>query len=881
MTIYFYPSLLSGTFYFDWKSIDGFDTRVMNTLQFVEWLEFCQGIHHEEPQPGTKLARYISGMNGARGTVYQKSFEIDQVGTARSCMEWTEALRMTGWNGTMHTGSARIDDLGKFMWDDPDSLAGRIEKLVSIRPAEDVSIVLPCEMELLQPKVQELLKSIGGCHIEVLQHAAPSSGSNLEKFRQLVEGNMDVEFNEKDDTLEVWNFKDTVDAMNYISAFSAEEFDVWINGDNTVLDEWLKLRGKAQSGSVARGVLPLKQQLFPLGLRLFTHPTDVDNLLGYLSVKDHPLKGIAFLLKKRLLANGGVYEWKEAVDEYLENHPDCEIQLETCCELLPVYDFFSGRFVNPEMSVDSVRRFCSIMRDCCAGFAELDAILEVWKGEITAVELDELVMSLMKGADIQQSTAQVGAHTVITSPGAIVGHPEKTLWVNFFSYDTHVLSTAFLTVGERKSLQDVGCALWDAECESRYLAAMDNLPLALTSGKLVLVTCDRKARGDEATNPLQIRLSSCSGYKENLVIRPDMGKLIEDGVQTVEAIEVDNVKSPDVSACLTFQPPYTEEGSEDYEKFKALLTRKTESPSSIESLIQNPFEYYMHYVLGFQNEESDHLPERYLVKGNVAHLVLQELFFTKRVTSKESLEAGFEESYRDAVLKKGMLLLRADNAMMALAFHDRLKESAAKLLEIIHAMDLEVEAVEYHCTDNHTVLGDDVEISGYIDMLLHEAGKESNKVILDFKWTNKPETYKGKIKEGKSIQLSLYRKMISTEEGSRVMGAAYFLMPDNELRTNDDYFARYGESSIVPVCDEEICDKIRNSVNFRKEQFLSGRIELGEYKKKGTVYGPDAETLEYFQNTDSMNLLPLDLKGEKTVRKAPYGFTGYGSFKFD
>lgn len=880
MTIYFYPSLPSGTLYFDWQSIKGFDTKVMNTLQFVEWLEFQNGVHHETPEPGRKLAKYMTGMNQCQGTVYKDSYKIDPIGVARACMEWTEALRMVGWNGGMRTGCARIDDLGKFQWNDPDSIAGRIETLMAMKPKVDASIVLPCEKKYLQPILQHLFDSIEGCSIEVLEPASTPEGCNLEKFKKLVDEGKKAVFSAEDKSLEVWQFKDSVDAMSYLSAYNGETFEAWINSDNTIFDEWLKISGKAQGGSIAKDVTPLRQQIFPLGMRLFSHPEDVDNLLGYLSVKGHPLKGIAFLLRKKLLANGGVFEWKKAVDEYLSKHPDCGITSDMCNRLLPVYDFDKGCFCKPNLDVTSIRAFCSEMSEFSGEFAELDAILDGRDGSLEDIELDELVMSLTRSADVMQSQAQVGAPTVINSPGSIVGRSAKTIWVDFSHYDTHRLSTEFLSVGEKKSLTDAGCFLWDGASEAHFLKAMDSLPLYLTSEKLVLVLTERKARGDEATNPLQILLSGSEGY-ENIVKHPDLDMLVAGGIATTEAVSIENKREDDVDGCLTFRIPCVESDDEQCVKFKGLLKREVESPSSIESLIQNPFEYYMHYVLGFPGEEGEQLPKTYLVTGNVAHLVLQDIFFSKKITTQVDLDKEFEDSYRNGLWQKGLEMLKADNAMMELVFHDNLKESAGKLLEIIDALELEVEDVEHHGSDNKNVLAGDVEIAGYIDMLLHEKKCRTNKVILDFKWTSRPETYTGKIKEGKSVQLSLYRKMVSLEKDSTVVGTAYFLMPCNELHTNDRYFSKYPESNIIPMSDAGICEKIRNSVQYRKEQFLNGKIELGEKMKGRTLNGPDIAVLEYISDTLGRNLLPLDIVGSRVVRKEAFGFTGYGSFKFD
>ena len=245
------------------------------------------------------------------------------------------------------------------------------------------------------------------------------------------------------------------------------------------------------------------------------------------------------------------------------------------------------------------------------------------------------------------------------------------------------------------------------------------------------------------------------------------------------------------------------------------ILKPSDSYSAIDTLVNAPFDYVMENMGGLAAPEDDKEPNENLMKGKIAHKVV-ELLVNKNDTEVYTLgeiKSRFEKKY-DALFEKAMeaekesaaFLNLPENKNMLTVFKEELYQSITKLLGIISNHGLNPVRCEYEVTAKFAPFDNP---HGYVDMLLEDQNR--NLVIIDLKWSTGDE-YKDGIKKGKAYQLYLYKHAVEKQEEKKVAWYAYYLFPEMELYTEP--------AGVTPKWKEWI-EKRKN----RLEQLDKGIIE--------------------------------------------------------
>jgi hypothetical protein len=146
-------------------------------------------------------------------------------------------------------------------------------------------------------------------------------------------------------------------------------------------------------------------------------------------------------------------------------------------------------------------------------------------------------------------------------------------------------------------------------------------------------------------------------------------------------------------------------------------------------------------------------------------------------------------------------------------------------------------------------------------------------VVFDFKWTTSKGTskdgyYRKLLEDNRSIQLELYRYMLSAETRDDVERTAYFLMPEAHLYSKEKFEGIHC-TKLDPANKDNIVEQLRQSFFYRKEKMDEGRVEIGE--------GKPIENLEY-TNAQQQNDL-FGLKSDKDGLQEENIFSNYKLFK--
>lgn len=848
MTILFHPSFDRG-YYMNWgKGADILGKKVVGMAGLLDHLSLHNGLSGRFASDGERAASYLAEVGKcAKGSWIEEPFKNDSLGVAKCLLGWRDLLIMAGWTpdrrGTELTPKlqllSRIEDLWKARikgsadrWLELAKLAER----QSLLNEGDV-VKCTCAKEQLPLLVQKVLEA---------------SHADFAKYPDKVQIPDDL-------IVKVLHYNDMLDVYRQVAAGKLEG-DVFINRDNVSLNHILLSWGKPLLDATIQNSNPLSLQLFKLALSVFSRPLNIQNLLSYFLLPVGPIPGkLRTALANVLVTNGGFGEidwdvleeekaqalkaadisskWEQAIWEYVENEDESsELTRVKRQEKMALLSPITDKAIVPEgtIPVNKLKEYIGVIDQWAASFAygkEIEdevlkaqlcsvisyfkQLLETLEGreDISYKELEKSINTIYQPMSIVQARAQVGSIKVIGSYQQMVDAPDSLVWLDCCGADVLADPYDFLNAQERSWLngQKTICIprLQDLlELDRREMI----VSLARIKGEIVLITSDYHHNQKMTEHPFLAELKMQRGNR--LEILEGSTELPHSESKTVLKIE------PKADYVL---------GTVEY-------AGRSESNTSIDTLISYPFDYTVHYVAKLGEPSKKELGTIGKVMGLVAHLFIQNLVNDVRnlpdanpLTSISRLvDTEYDIRLENAIQLTGLALLLKENEVEYNNLRFLLKRSVKTLVKIMEHERLTPVGCELKY--DLPVFSDGSDFNARIDMELMDSG--GNAVIFDFKWTYS-SYYGEKIKDGTAIQLELYRKELE-KQGKTVRGVGYYLLPKCILETsNFDTFKDDVTNQIIirhidPPAENDLFYQIENSVCQRKEEIHMGDIEEGE-----------------------------------------------------
>ncbi len=867
-------------------------------------------------------------------SVLSQSFALADLPTAAAALRWRNELRMAGCqfsDGGTPLCSSRLDTL--FVLEDTyrnkignRDLAGQLENVMqeldTQRPDCSVyEIYIPYSLEWFSPaerKLLEKLHSLGATITVQNGTAAADDNSNLSRVCRLLSGkNAAVsDINPDDQSLLVFEFADEHAAHEYFSFYEMADVDVWINPDNKQMDNWLYRMGKPLTGSEASGGFSRIEQMLMLGVSLFRRPLDLNMLLTWLDADYHPLPEFFRSLLARKIAKKGGYRndaCEEVITEYINGKYEYLTKKQKSFseeeqallrqsgktgreELVNVYLPYLSK--KDEEKVD-VQRLCSFVEKL-GNWAAQSAGWVKDKDAMAAEQLYRLsamAVTFNKLLDIQNKTelsqqdfaklfdvwmgilyrqeevrvctvAQQGCRKVVNSPAHLISIASKTVWMHVDGDNFPRLQLDFLYPSELEELKKRNMIdFWDETAQNNILWAELLNPLRRTSGQLILVTCRHRGGESVQKHPLIVRLEQQLQQQLQEKKPNDPKEIINHYAKLVREPKICTGQLEIVVPSVKTVP------LDKITVNKIAAIPQEQSATSIESLVCHPFEYVMDKILEIRPDEKVRMNDVRTTKGNVAHGVIETLFAPRgsqlRVDAaeiKERIDSEYDNAFKTIVESKGAILQLSENLLECRLLQRELKGCLTALHGIIKENDLSVVGCERYC--EHIEKNGD-KILGFMDMTLED--KTGYPVVFDFKWTSSKGYYNGLLEKNRSIQLEIYRYLLSQASQKNVK-AAYFLMPQAHLFSKEPFKGKYC-TQIIPENTADIIPQLMNSIGYRKEQLQNGVIEMqGVY-----------DDLHYVKDTDAKKLFPLEMEESKDKKafgqQKPNPFSKYELFQ--
>lgn len=887
----FYNPFFTGNAYVDFeKTPVMFDAKVVNTAGLCGIIRLHAGICSEVKEYGTRFVDYYAAMKkfmakNPKNTL-AASFKIDSLNTAKKCLEWRDTLAAAGWTKASPAPTERMKVLSGVEEFFDDKSAG--EELLELIAQVEGGCTLP-ELEIhtssyyedFSPAEVRLLNALIERGVTFKADDKKLESNNISKVLSILEGGKGIKLDSNDESFEIWKFAERDEAIKYLSLLDASDFDVWINADNKEFDNWQKLEGKKTSGSEISGI-PQTAELLAIGLTMFERPLNLYNIVEWLNTSINPLSDyFRKKLAEKICKSGGYYNdgCRAFINKQIEEYPGLKEKIE---KFLP--DINQPYFEETDIEVAAIKAFVQNLRKWCAqkialnkdGDAAVDQLgyvinqadtllllLEEFGETVIPYSSIEAMSSIiLNNVSMKQYSAQAGCKNIINSYADFCDEADKTIWCDFYqSGDSGKLTYSFLSPIEKEAFQE-SLSLWDTLKERDYLRKLLLTPFAKTKKKLVLVTIDKIGSAPAPKSPVYIQLEKYfadkkkpNDFSKNL-LKPFVKEKSLDAALSKAIKKIDNRMESDQEFVEIKNTAFINDNWAEYQ-----------SSTSLESLIPHPLDYVLDTYVAFKSNALDQLNDLSTTKGKVAHKVIQILFSPKKEEKdsgtpayiRTQIDKDFDEIFEDTVQSEGAILLTKDSKLELQQFKKQLSASLEGLLKGISENKLHVVACEKSVgyqqekdsdkVIRHGFIGE-LDTKGFIDMQLEDP--EGNPYIFDFKWTTS-DRHAQKLKENKSIQLALYKKLIEQETKRKVKAAAYYLLPLARFVSTSDLKGAINLSHILTESErasKDLLKEIQNSYKYRKDEILSGKLEeTADWAK---------EDITYEQKRDDLGLLPMD-----------------------
>lgn len=261
---------------------------------------------------------YVSTCRRTDNQLYG-SYTVSPLATSREMLKWRDALAVCGWTKKTPAPSRRMKVLqGVEQLFDAEccsdvSVRQRniINKLKELKGGlKDVTFVLPYNVDMLHPVLKEIfaLAIQNGAQIKNIEIPSIEGENNLSNLKRLLlaEGAQSMMLDPEDDSVRVWNFKDYMETEELLALLPDDAFDVCIQPNTKLTDNYLRMMGKPITGSSVANSAPQIIQLFFTGVALMARPLNIGALMQWLYAPMSPLPDyICFRLAERLARTGG------------------------------------------------------------------------------------------------------------------------------------------------------------------------------------------------------------------------------------------------------------------------------------------------------------------------------------------------------------------------------------------------------------------------------------------------------------------------------------------------------------------------------------------------------------------------------------------------
>ena len=798
--------------------------KYVGPLGLLGELELRSGLSKLYPSQTTRVLNYCEALNQCgkdsatpESLFYWKSFGVDMLNVSRRLLEWRDALVYAGMKdletipGGISAGAksilSDILDVEEYFKDEC-SIGDRWARLAkeSDYLSSDWTIEVRMKEDLVDPVILNCLKR---------------SGATCEFITELPEIGHNVTVNK---------FANLVDGYQWALTQDNAQQGVYINNDNVSLNGVLTSLGKAIVGAEASGVYTPISQLFSSGMKLFINPVDYDALVSYLSVPVHPLndyilsedKTLRYALFSHMIGQGGFgknertqCDWNSIIEAAKpEDGRKTVLSLDHCL----------GQW-EKGATLSAIEAYCEEWSKWCArkavatqdsaiaqqlltikdSFDVLPKFLSLTgKEKFTEKELMVNIATAATFCTYTTDVPMLGSLDVVADIKAIAAPCERAVWMDCYDQGMSGYQYSFLNESDINLMNAAGMMIPTYDKQLQAEAVSKHIAYSYITNELVVLTPEKV----ECRKSYPQQIPHWDGKVEDMTDWTPEGK-------EMTAVEANTQKVIHRVASTIFN-------GLDTPKDEGGIGRNYESFSSLDMLIQTPFDYVLQYLFKCNETSRTNLSA---VKGNVVHKMFNSAVLESDndwTKLKASLVDNFDENFDKAVNEVGIELLSLNNRLTYNLFKNVIKTcSIPSFIKIIEDNDLSVVGSEVDIMVDFEKIG---KFNAKIDMVLQDP--DGKYVIMDFKWTDgKDKKREEEIKNNMEMQLALYAQAVRQHFGegdeTSVEAIGYFMLRQGVFITEYQGLKKSKKVKVVQKqCADSIFEMVKKSYEFRMSQLM-------------------------------------------------------------
>ena len=792
------------------------DGVVVGPLGLLDILETRLGLNGPGTPAAVRIAQYLARLRFVDdgNQFYSGSRSADEWSTARLVLSWRDELVSNGWSPKAASWqSPRIDTLARVeavkdlplepgMPDRVRSVTakvkdgGMVQKLTLVDALEGLPLVWRELFDALAKAGTEIARA------DVQRRAA---NNDLARVQAVLTGEPSEPLS-GDGSFCVVQTHDELVAANiaaeWLAAAPSENDDLVIvrQGDSTVFDAECRRLGLPRPGGSEKSPFRGALQVLPLAFETAWEPLDAARLLELLVIRGSPIpyrSGRYFADVLRDYPGSGGRRWADAwerAEEGLRNDlslsdgTDTGIARRIDASLGEWRQWLEPRRFDRDTGIETnaadevcrrVQRWAlrraagtedSAYRQAANAAAALaDTIAASALETIPKSQLDRMIDAVVaEGISRPGTTGEAATWTVVDYPSQVWDRCHSVLWWGF-SDPGQLLMRSPWSEAEQSELSAAGSAMVPAEDLLSLRLAAQRRALLNAGDRVLLAMPAVSAGAAHPTHPIWHELAKLE----------ERNRAIVDGRRLRQAERI-------LLAERQWQPhpvdTRTIPGSRrDWTVCGDLIgPRKTESATSLESLLGCPMKWVLEHHIGIRESVLLDMADDNRLKGNIAHDVLAHFFASAIPENEQGVRIAVETLLDSMLSEIGSLLLLPGRLRDREEVRRTTIESAVSLFHLLQENGLTVTATERRI---ESPLDDQTTLAGVVD--LEVATSKGQPAIVDLKWSNSDRYRRAEIAEARPIQLATYARLINGDQETGLPPAAYFMMKQRRLLAVD------------------------------------------------------------------------------------------------
>lgn len=744
----------------------------------LRWLETQLGLQRKPVAQTTRVVRYGAHLRAAAGASYRASLEADLWGTAKNLLARRDGLRLLGWDGRddkrlppLARDLAAVEKRGALAPSEADRLDSAIKALAAGQRLPDHQIVLREPVEQWPAAWRPMLAKLTVLVEENRLKAAAR--------KPLV----------SDKSLTWWRALSVVTAAEAaaasLAALGGEAGETVVLCEDrqlaALLDDALAARGVPAMGATATtGAHPVLQVL-PLALGLLWAPADPEQVLDFLLLPVSPLpaswaRRLAEAMAERPGVGGRAWESaladleKRDSEKAAERRRDVSFWISSPAgpsgTALPQAKIADrcGKVAQWALrrSVKDEEGIAEALLQLAGQASALAELALAFPEALSEPQLQRLVASVQEGGVRAGGRhAGAGGPRWIESLSELDAPCKRLLW---FGVHSAGAGASPWSVAEAETLAKAGLDMDFEERRHTLERAAERSGLTRVTGPVLAIQLATAA--DVPLHPLWLEVGAGFGGRKAEILEEVLAAGIKGKVWPL-TIEERKLKPGFVPPDVWRVDPET------------LLDRLSTSASELETRLACPLKWTFEYAAKLHASSIAELPSGFLLRGNLSHDILEEVFGAKAPKTAEEAASRTGEIFARRVVTDAATLARPAAARQRLELKTQLERAARAFFDLVKRGRYEI--IGFEVEPGGTLLGK--EFRGRLDCVLKAS--DGSPALIDLKYAG-IKKYRDLIETGRALQLCVYSAALAQEGGKGALdkvASGYFIVDRARLWT--------------------------------------------------------------------------------------------------